>query len=109
MYVPPGQIEQWAAENDPIDRFHRVLVDREKVAATELDAIDARVVAEVDEATDIAEASPTPEALDALIGVYADPPAERPLWYRDGADVSTLGQERPEGWGTWDAAKGAGS
>ncbi len=109
MYVPPGQIEQWASENDPIDRFHRVLVDRERVPAADIAAIDARVVAEVDAATDLAEASPTPAALDALVGVYADPPAERPLWYRDGADVSTLGKERPEGWGTWDASKGASS
>ena len=108
-YVPPGQIEQWAAENDPIDRFARVLIDREKVAPADVAAIDARVAAEVDAATDLAEASPTPEALDALLGVYADPPAERPLWYRDGADVSALGKERPDGWGTWDASKGASS
>ena len=25
-----------------------------------------------------------PEALDALNGIYADPPAERPLWFREG-------------------------
>lgn len=105
-YVPAGEIERWAAENDPLDRFVRVLTDRAKVPAAEIAAIDARVAAEVDAATDVAEASPPPLALDALVGVYADPPAERPLWYRDGADVSALGKERPEGWGTWDAAKG---
>ncbi len=108
-YVPPGQIEKWAAENDPLDRFSRVLIDREKVAAADVAAIDARVVAEVDAATDLAEVSPPPDALDALVGVYADPPAERPLWYRDRADVSALGKERPDGWGTWDASKGASS
>ena len=59
----------------------------------------------MDAATDVAEASPMPQPHDALLGVYADPPAEQPLWYREGADVSGLGRERAEGWGTWDASK----
>ena len=105
-YVPDGEIEKWAAENDPLDRYVRVLLDREKVAQSTLDDIDARVATEVDAATDIAEASPFPEPLDAMIGVYADPPVERPLWFREGADTSNLGKERAEGWGTWDASKG---
>lgn len=107
-YVPAGEIERWAEENDPLDRFTRVLLDREQVAKSVLDAIDARVAGEVDAATDVAEASPLPQPLDALIGVYADPPVERPLWYREGADVSSLGKERAEGWGTWDASKEGG-
>ncbi len=105
-YVPAGEIDRWAEENDPIDRYTRVLVDREKVSQAELDAIDARVVQEVDAATDIAEASAFPDPLDALNGIYADPPATTPLWFREGADVSSLGKERAEGWGTWDASKG---
>ncbi|HET8769559.1 MAG TPA: thiamine pyrophosphate-dependent dehydrogenase E1 component subunit alpha [Gemmatimonadaceae bacterium] len=105
-YVPAGEIDRWAEENDPIDRYTRVLVDREKVSQAELDAIDARVVQEVDAATDIAEASAFPDPLDALNGIYADPPATAPLWFREGADVSSLGKERAEGWGTWDASKG---
>jgi hypothetical protein len=68
--------------------------------------IDARIVREIDAATDEAERSGVPHPLDALVGVYADPPTERPLWFREGADVSALGKERPEGWGTWDASKG---
>ena len=105
-YVPPGEIDQWAEENDPIDRFRRVLLDRVKVGQSVIDAIDARVSKEVDEATDMAEASPFPEPHDALLGVYADPPAATPLWYREGADASSLGKERAEGWGTWDASNG---
>ncbi len=105
-YVPPGEIDQWAEENDPLDRFTRVLHDRVKVGQSAIDAIDARVSKEVDEATDMAEASPFPEPHDALLGVYADPPAATPLWYREGADASSLGKERAEGWGTWDASKG---
>ena len=105
-YVKPGEIEAWAADNDPIDRFVRVLLDRERVPPSALEEIDARVHREVDAATDVAEASPFPQPLDALVGVYADPPSEKPLWYREGADVSALGTERAEGWGTFDAAKG---
>ncbi len=105
-YVPAGEIEKWAAENDPIDRYLRVLLDREKVAQATLDEIDARVVREVDAATDEAEKSGFPEPLEALIGVYADPPAEKPLWFREGADTSNLGKERAEGWGTFDAKGG---
>ena len=105
-YVPDGEIERWAAENDPIDRFVRVLRDREGVSAETVAEIDARIVGEIDAATDEAERSGVPDPLDALVGVYADPPAERPLWFREGADVSSLGKERPEGWGTWDASKG---
>jgi pyruvate dehydrogenase E1 component alpha subunit/2-oxoisovalerate dehydrogenase E1 component alpha subunit len=107
-YVPPGEIERWAEENDPIDRYVRVLVDREKVAQADIDGIDARVSAEVDAATDVAEASPFPQPLDALQGVYAEPNAVRPLWYREGADVSRLGKERAEGWGTWDGSRDGG-
>jgi TPP-dependent pyruvate/acetoin dehydrogenase alpha subunit len=105
-YVPEGEIERWAAENDPIDRFIAVLKDQYGVSAAKLAEIDARVQAEVDAATEVAEQSGPPQPLDALLGVYADPPAEKPLWYREGADVSSLGKERAEGWGTWDASKG---
>jgi pyruvate dehydrogenase E1 component alpha subunit/2-oxoisovalerate dehydrogenase E1 component alpha subunit len=106
-YQPKDEIERWAVENDPIDRYVRVLLDREKVEQSALDAIDERIVREVDAATDVADASPVPQPHDALLGVYADPPAEKPLWFREGADVSGLGRERAEGWGTWDASKDA--
>ena len=105
-YVPSGEIEKWAAENDPLDRYLRVLRDDLKATDDEIIAIDARVLREIDEATDIADASSTPQALDALIGVYADPPAEQPLWFRRGADDAAYGAERPESWGTWNADGG---
>ena len=106
-YVAPGEIERWAAENDPVDRY--LVVMREQLGATdqEIAAIDARVVQEVDAATDEAEKSPPPEPLDALIGVYADPPRERPLWFRDGTDRAVDVNERAEGWGTWSARTGS--
>jgi TPP-dependent pyruvate/acetoin dehydrogenase alpha subunit len=106
-YVPEGEIERWAAENDPIARFVARL-GAEGVPADELAAIDARVQREIDAATDLAEQSGVPEPLDALVGVYGDPPAQPPLWFREGGRAAVEVNERPAGWGTFDApAKGA--
>jgi TPP-dependent pyruvate/acetoin dehydrogenase alpha subunit len=102
-YVPAGEIEKWAAENDPIDRYAQVLRSHLGVTDTEIEAIDARIMREIDEATDLAELSGTPDAREALMGVYADPPAEQPLWFRRDAGADAYGEERPESWGTWNA------
>jgi TPP-dependent pyruvate/acetoin dehydrogenase alpha subunit len=100
-YVPPGEIDRWASENDPIDRYVKRLVS-EGVDKKELDAIDARVKDEIDRATDEAEASPMPEPTDALVGVYADPPTVAPLWFREGITSAVDVHERPSSWGTHD-------
>ena len=104
-YVPDGEIDRWAAENDPIDRYVGVMRDELGATEEEIAAIDARVAQEVDAATDEAEKSAPPEPLDALIGVYADPPRERPLWFREGTERAVDVNERPEGWGTWHSAR----
>ena len=106
-YVPAGELEKWAANNDPIDRYVRVLRSDLDATDSEIEAIDARIVREINQATDLAERSGTPDAREALIGVYAEPPAEQPLWFRRDADTEAYGQERPESWGTWntDGAK----
>jgi pyruvate dehydrogenase E1 component alpha subunit/2-oxoisovalerate dehydrogenase E1 component alpha subunit len=101
-YVPAGEIERWATENDPLDRFAKVLTDGEGVSAEELSAIDARVAVEVDVATDEADAAPMPEPADALVGVYADPPEQKPLWFREGVRSAVETHERPSSWGTHD-------
>jgi len=100
-YVPPGEIDRWATENDPIDRYVKVLID-EGFDKAALDAIDARVKEEIDRATDEAEASPMPDPTDALTGVYADPPAMPPLWFREGITSAVESHERPSSWGTHD-------
>jgi len=100
-YVPPGEIDRWASENDPIDRYVKRLVG-EGVEKKELDAIDARVKDEIDHATDEAEASPMPDPTDALVGVYADPPVIAPLWFRQGIKSAVDVHERPSSWGTHD-------
>ena len=101
-YVPPGEIEKWAASNDPVDRYVKVLTDETGVTVTELEQIDARVQSEIDAATDAAEASPMPEPGDALVGIYADPPSEKPLWFREGIRSAVEVHERPSSWGTHD-------
>ena len=105
-YVPQGEIERWERDNDPIDRYVRRLTEEFRFDAADLGAIDERVRVEVDTATDEAERSPFPDALDGLEGVYADPPREKPLWFRtEGSVVAT--HERAAGWGTYDANRKA--
>jgi len=101
-YVPAGELERWARENDPLDRYVQRLTGSEGVAPSELEALDARVQAEIDDATDVAEQSPPPEPRDCLAGVYADPPEAPALWYREGIRSVVDRHERPAGWGTHD-------
>jgi TPP-dependent pyruvate/acetoin dehydrogenase alpha subunit len=101
-YVPEGEIDRWARENDPLTRYAERLAKVEMVAAPELEEIDARVMREIDLATDEAERSPVPDSEDALVGIYADPPAVEPLWFRAGVRSAVEEHERPASWGTHD-------
>jgi TPP-dependent pyruvate/acetoin dehydrogenase alpha subunit len=100
-YVPAGEIERWAAENDPIDRHVKRLLD-EGVSQSDIAAIDARVQTEIDSATDEADASPMPDPTDSLVGVYAEPEVIEPLWFREGIKSAVEVHERPSSWGTHD-------
>src|SRR3954462_8045268 len=100
-YVPAGEIDRWAKENDPVDRYIKRLTE-EGFAQTDLTAIDARVQAEIDAATDEADASPMPDPTDALVGIYADPASLAPLWFREGVKSAVEVNERPASWGTHD-------
>ena len=100
-YVPPGEIDRWASENDPVDRYVKRLL-AEGFDHAELKAIDAKVTLEIDNATDEAEASPMPDPTDALVGIYADPRALEPLWFREGIKSAVDVHERPSSWGTHD-------
>ena len=101
-YVPPGEIDRWARENDPLDRYVSRLTGPDEFEAAELEAIDRRVTEEIDRATDEAEAAAAPEPLDCLTGVYADPPVMPALWYREGVRTAVEKHERPSSWGTHD-------
>ena len=101
-YVPAGEIDRWARENDPLDRYVTRLTGPEGIEAGELEALDRRVAEEIDRATDEAEAAPAPEPLDCLSGVYADPAVMPVLWYREGVRSAVATHERPASWGTHD-------
>jgi pyruvate dehydrogenase E1 component alpha subunit/2-oxoisovalerate dehydrogenase E1 component alpha subunit len=100
-YVPEGEIDRWASENDPLDRYVARLTGELGFSEKDVTSVDDRVREEVDVATDQAETSGTPDPMDALEGIYAEPPRERPLWFREGGRLGTSTNERPEGWGTW--------
>jgi len=99
-YVPAGEIDRWAAENDPLDRYVHVLQEM-GVSDAELASIDDRVQREIDEATDTAEQSPMPEPLEALRGVYGDAESVDALWFREEVRSAVTEHERAEGWGTY--------
>jgi pyruvate dehydrogenase E1 component alpha subunit/2-oxoisovalerate dehydrogenase E1 component alpha subunit len=100
-YVPPGEIDRWASENDPIERYAKRLLG-DGFDQAELAATDARVQEEIDRATDEAEKSPMPDPTDALVGIYAEPATVAPLWFREGIKSAVDVHERPASWGTHD-------
>src|SRR5216110_3785350 len=81
-YVPKDELDWWAKENDPIDRYVKQLVGHEWAEERELKAIDEGVKAEIDQATDACVDEPLPPGETALGGVYADPPTAPRHWYR---------------------------
>jgi pyruvate dehydrogenase E1 component alpha subunit/2-oxoisovalerate dehydrogenase E1 component alpha subunit len=74
-YQPVDEIERWAQENDPIDRYVRTLLENGWATAEELAEIDAVVDRELDAAIAAAEASPLPEPETVHDDVYADGPS----------------------------------
>jgi pyruvate dehydrogenase E1 component alpha subunit/2-oxoisovalerate dehydrogenase E1 component alpha subunit len=81
-YVPKDELDWWAKENDPIDRYVKQLVRNEWAEQRELQTVDAQVAEEVDRATDACLDEPLPPGESALGAVYADPPAAPRHWYR---------------------------
>ncbi len=81
-YVPKDELERWAKENDPVDRYVRRLIGSEWAEEQDLKDIDDRVRDEVDQATDACVNEPLPEPESALPGVYGTPSAAERHWYR---------------------------
>jgi pyruvate dehydrogenase E1 component alpha subunit/2-oxoisovalerate dehydrogenase E1 component alpha subunit len=81
-YVAQEVLERWSKENDPIDRYTQRIRSADLVSAADLTDVDARVHAEVDQATDACVDEPLPAADTALPGVYQDPPAADRLWFK---------------------------
>jgi acetoin:2,6-dichlorophenolindophenol oxidoreductase subunit alpha len=69
-YRPKDEVEAWLAR-DPVALYRVRLVDR-GVDEASLDAIDAEVSAEVDEATERAKAAPPPDERLIFTDVWAD-------------------------------------
>src|SRR5438874_4770501 len=81
-YVAADELDRWAKENDPVDRYVKRLLQSEWVEERELQAIDEQTKAEIDQATDACVDQPLPPGDSALEGVYAHPPVLTPHWYR---------------------------
>jgi pyruvate dehydrogenase E1 component alpha subunit/2-oxoisovalerate dehydrogenase E1 component alpha subunit len=77
-YVPEGEIEFWAKNNDPIDRYERFLRE-EKIASTaELNKIVAEIEKYLSAELAIAETASAPEGISAAYDVFDNsivPPA----------------------------------
>jgi pyruvate dehydrogenase E1 component alpha subunit/2-oxoisovalerate dehydrogenase E1 component alpha subunit len=81
-YQPKEELERWARENDPVDRYVARILGTDWVREADLQEIDDRARVEVDQATDVCVDEPLPEADTALPGVYVDPPAADKLWFK---------------------------
>jgi pyruvate dehydrogenase E1 component alpha subunit/2-oxoisovalerate dehydrogenase E1 component alpha subunit len=80
-YQPPEEIARWEA-NDPVDRYVARIVGEGWVGPADLDAIDERVMGELDAAVAECEHEPLPDPASALADVLTGSPAEVPLWFR---------------------------
>ncbi len=81
-YQSPAELEWWAKENDPLDRYAKQLLENGWAEEPELADLDRTVKDEVDQATDACVNDPLPAPQTALPGVYAHPAAAERLWFR---------------------------
>jgi pyruvate dehydrogenase E1 component alpha subunit len=70
-YREKEEIKKWQ-EEDPIGIFHKYLLEEEIATKEELDDLDTKVQAEVEDAVEYAESSPDPEPKDLFDDVYAE-------------------------------------
>ncbi|HET9709468.1 MAG TPA: thiamine pyrophosphate-dependent dehydrogenase E1 component subunit alpha [Gemmatimonadales bacterium] len=82
-YQPKDELDRWARENDPVDRYLKQLLDNGWAEESDLVEIDQAVKDEIDQATDACVDEPLPPGETALADVYVDPPASPRLWYRE--------------------------
>ncbi|TVR67169.1 MAG: thiamine pyrophosphate-dependent dehydrogenase E1 component subunit alpha [Spirochaetaceae bacterium] len=69
-YRTKDEINQWK-EKDPIPRMRRYLEERKIFSAAELDAIEQKATADIEEAVEYARTSPDPVPEDLINDVYA--------------------------------------
>ncbi len=80
-YVPAGEIDFWATNNDPIDRFERFLIERKHAAQKDLNKTIAEISSYLQTELEIAEAAPFPEPESAAYDVF-DNQIVRPAFKR---------------------------
>lgn len=69
-YRPPEEVEAWL-KREPIAPYRRLLIEQGILSEAEANAIEARVVQELDEAVEFARQSPLPEPGSALEDLWA--------------------------------------
>ena len=80
-YVTAAEMEAWE-KKDPLDRYVRRLAAEGWASQDELQAIDARIQADLDRAVAECENDPLPDPETALDDVYATPRRADTEWYR---------------------------
>ena len=69
-YVPTGEIDFWAQNNDPINRYERFLTTEKIAAESDLEKIVAEVSDYLESELAIAEETGTPEPISAAYDVF---------------------------------------
>lgn len=70
LYRSRDEVNLYKTEQDPINRSHRYIIERELASQEDLQAIEERVMRTINEATDWAERQPDPDPADATKHVY---------------------------------------
>ncbi len=71
IYKPKEEQEAWM-EKDPMPRFAKFLVENGVMTQAEVDAADAQVAKEIEDAIAFAAAQPLPDVETAVVDVYSD-------------------------------------
>ena len=69
-YVPEGEIDWWATNNDPITRYERFLLEKKVATQEKLDEIATEIAKYLQAELDIADAAPFPEGISAAYDVF---------------------------------------
>ena len=71
IYKPKEEQAAWL-EKDPMPRYANFLVENGVMTREEVDAVDAQVAKEIEDAIAFADAQPLPDVETAVLDVYSD-------------------------------------
>ncbi|QRV15606.1 thiamine pyrophosphate-dependent dehydrogenase E1 component subunit alpha [Haloterrigena salifodinae] len=93
-YRDEDEIEKWK-EQDPIDRFSDLLIDRGELTEEELEELRTEIEAEIEEAIEYAQDAPLPDPSEAYEDMFAEMPPEIERFASQArADGGSLGGDR---------------